>query len=55
MKVHIAELVDLSAKRGGWPSHSSLLARCGRGTPQVWVWPNLRKKATCKACLKAKV
>jgi len=52
MKVHIGELVDLSAKRGGWPSHSSLVARCGRTRPQRTTWR--RNRATCKACRKAK-
>ena len=52
MKIHIAALVDLSAKRGGWPSHSSLVGRCGRTRPHQIT--DRRNRATCKACLKAK-
>jgi hypothetical protein len=52
MKVHIAEMVDLSAKRGWWPSHSSLIGRCGRTLPQETT--TRRSRATCKACLKVK-
>ena len=53
MKVHIGKLVDYSAARGGWPSHSSMGARCGRRQPGSFT--NRRGRATCKACLKAKV
>jgi hypothetical protein len=52
MKVHIAALVDLSTKRGGWPSHSSLVGRCGRTQPRETT--TRRNRATCKACLKAR-
>jgi hypothetical protein len=51
MKIHIAKFIDLSAKRGGWPSHSSLVGLCGRTRPSETT--NRRGRATCKACLKA--